>query len=79
MPFDVALPLCAASGVTLLAVFTWFGWPQLRLRSYNQLHNGLRVIEIALQVSRAARPRGLARGGAAARRAELVIYVTFRV
>ena len=56
MPFDLSLPLFAASGLALAAVITYFGWPHIRVRTYNKTHGDLRVIEVALMLSRSARP-----------------------
>jgi hypothetical protein len=52
MPFDLSLPAYAAFALAGIALLSRFGWPQLRLRAYNQVHGGLRVIEIALSLSR---------------------------
>jgi hypothetical protein len=56
MPFDLSLPLFAASGLALGAVVTYFGWPHIRMRTYNKTHGDLRVVEIAFILSRSARP-----------------------
>ncbi len=46
MPFDLSLPLFAASGLALAAVVTYFGWPHIRVRTYNKTHGDLRVINM---------------------------------
>jgi len=56
MPFDLSLPLFAASGLALAAIVTYLGWPHIRVRTYNKTHGDLRVIEVALMLSRSARP-----------------------
>jgi hypothetical protein len=56
MPFDLSLPLFAASGLAVGAIVTYFGWPHIRVRTYNKTHGNLRVVEIALMLSRSARP-----------------------
>jgi len=61
MPFDLSLPACAAFAIAAIALLSLFGWPQLRLRAYNQVHGGLRVIEIALVLSRAGAAGGASR------------------
>lgn len=77
MPFNLSLPVYAASGIALIAVFSYVGWPKIRLRTYNKTLGGLRVMEIALILSRARtwRPRPAVR---LARAAELVVYVTLK-
>lgn len=65
MPFD--LPMSAvfvlAAVVTALALLGLLGWPRLRLRTHNQTYGRLRMIEIALILSRAAaRPPGSLKG-----------------
>jgi hypothetical protein len=84
MPFDLSLPLFAASGLALAAVVTYFGWPHIRVRTYNKTHGDLRVIEIALMLSRSARPflsAAQPNHGKSANRvpgAEFVIYMTLK-
>jgi hypothetical protein len=82
MTFDLSLPIYAASGLTLLAAFTYFGWPRIQLRTYNKIYGGLRVLEIALILSRSARAGQPATGSAtptnAPPAAEFVIYVTLK-
>jgi hypothetical protein len=63
MPFDLSLPAYAAFAIAAIALLSRFWWPQLRLRTYNEVHGGLRIIEIALSLSRAG-----AAGGAPAPR-----------
>jgi hypothetical protein len=84
MPFDLSLPLFAAFGLALGALVTYFGWPHIRVRTYNKTHGDLRVIEVALMLSRSARPfvpaaqsnQGKAAGPAPG--AEFVIYMTLK-
>ncbi|HEX9461745.1 MAG TPA: hypothetical protein VGB82_04035 [Alphaproteobacteria bacterium] len=84
MPFDLSLPLFAASGLALAAVVTYFGWPHIRVRTYNKTHGDLRVIEVALMLSRSARPllpAAQPNHGKSANRvpgAEFVIYMTLK-
>jgi hypothetical protein len=84
MPFDLSLPLFAASGLALAAVVTYFGWPHIRVRTYNKTHGDLRVIEVALMLSRSARPflpAAQPTSGKSANRvpgAEFVIYMTLK-
>ncbi len=84
MPFDLSLPLFAASGLALAAVVTYFGWPHIRVRTYNKTHGDLRVIEVALMLSRSARPflpAAQPNHGKPADRvpgAEFVIYMTLK-
>jgi hypothetical protein len=84
MPFDLSLPLFAASGLALAAVITYFGWPHIRVRTYNKTHGDLRVIEVALMLSRSARPllpAAQPNHGKSANRvpgAEFVIYMTLK-
>ena len=84
MPFDLSLPLFAASGLALAAVITYFGWPHIRVRTYNKTHGDLRVIEVALMLSRSARPflpAAQPNHGKPANRvpgAEFVIYMTLK-
>jgi hypothetical protein len=84
MPFDLSLPLFAASGLALAAVVTYFGWPHIRVRTYNKTHGDLRVIEVALMLSRSARPflpAAQPNHGKPANRvpgAEFVIYMTLK-
>jgi hypothetical protein len=84
MPFDLSLPLFAATGLALAALVTYFGWPHIRVRTYNKTHGDLRVIEVALMMSRSARPflpATQANHGKSADRvpgAEFVIYMTLK-
>ena len=84
MPFDLSLPLFAASGLALAAIVTYFGWPHIRVRTYNKTHGDLRVIEVALMLSRSARPfmpAAESNHGKSANRvpgAEFVIYMTLK-
>ena len=83
MPFDLSLPLFAALGLALGALVTYFGWPHIRVRTYNKTHGDLRVIEVALMLSRSARPflpaaqSNQGKAGPAAG-AEFVIYMTLK-
>ena len=84
MPFDLSLPLFAASGLALGAIVTYFGWPHIRVRTYNKTLGDLRVIEVALMLSRSARPflpAAQPNHGKSANRvpgAEFVIYMTLK-
>jgi hypothetical protein len=80
MPFDLSLPLFAAFGLALGAVVTYFGWPHIRLRTYNKTHGDLRVVELALILSRPARARQPALGNTErpSAGAEFVIYMTLK-
>ncbi|HLK82931.1 MAG TPA: hypothetical protein VKT99_15765 [Xanthobacteraceae bacterium] len=84
MPFDLSLPLFAATGLALAALVTYFGWPHIRVRTYNKTHGDLRVIEVALMLSRSARPflpAAQPNHGKPANRApgaEFVIYMTLK-
>jgi hypothetical protein len=84
MPFDLSLPLFAATGLALAALVTYFGWPHIRVRTYNKTHGDLRVIEVALMLSRSARPflpAAQPNHGKSADRgpgAEFVIYMTLK-
>jgi hypothetical protein len=80
MPFDLSLPLFAAFGLALGAVVTYFGWPRIRMRTYNKTHGDLRVVEVAFILSRPARARQLSLGKAGGTRAgaEFVIYMTLK-
>ena len=84
MPFDLSLPLFAATGLALAAVVTYYGWPHIRVRTYNKTHGDLRVIEVALMLSRSARPflpAAQPNQGKSSDRvpgAEFVIYMTLK-
>ena len=84
MPFDLSLPLFAAFGLALGAVVTCFGWPHIRVRTYNKTYGDLRVVEVALILSRPVRARQSTRRptlGSAGRQpagAEFVIYMTLK-
>lgn len=84
MPFELSLPLFAATGLALAALVTYFGWPHIRVRTYNKTHGDLRVIEVALMLSRSARPflpAAQTNHGKSADRvpgAEFVIYMTLK-
>jgi hypothetical protein len=60
MPFDLSLPLVAATALALAAVITWLGLPHIRVRTYNKTHGDLRVVEVALMLSRSPARRFLA-------------------
>jgi hypothetical protein len=89
MPFDLSLPLVAATALALAALITWLGLPHIRVRTYNKTHGDLRVIEVALMLSRspvrsflpAAQPnqgKAGAKSGEPAPGAEFVIYMTLK-
>ena len=84
MPFDLSLPLFAATGLALAAIVTYLGWPHIRVRTYNKTHGDLRVIEVALMLSRSARPflpAAQPNSGKSSDRvpgAEFVIYMTLK-
>ena len=84
MPFDLSLPLFAASGLALAAIVTYLGWPHIRVRTYNKTHGDLRVIEVAFMLSRSARPfqtaaqPNQAKSAGRLPGAEFVIYMTLK-
>jgi hypothetical protein len=83
MPFDLSLPIyavSAAAAIALVALLRRLGWPHIRLRTYNQLHGGLRVVEVALILSGAASARrpAASRAGRHPAAAEFVIYMTLK-
>jgi len=75
MPFDFALPI--ASVIALLAAATYLGRPRIRMRTYNHRHGGLRVIEVALILTRAGRV-GAPASAVQRQAAEFVIYMTLK-
>jgi hypothetical protein len=85
MPFDLSLPLVAATALALAALITWVGLPHIRVRTYNRTHGDLRVIEVALMLSRspvrpvlpAPQPNN-AKSGDSVPGAEFVIYMTLK-
>ncbi len=85
MPFDLSLPLVAATALALAALVTWLGLPHIRVRTYNKTHGDLRVIEVALMLSRssarsflpAAQPNRV-KSADPAPGAEFVIYMTLK-
>jgi hypothetical protein len=85
MPFDLSLPVVAATALAIAAFITWIGLPHIRVRTYNKTHGDLRVIEVALMLSRspvrpflpAAQPNS-AKTGEPAPGAEFVIYMTLK-
>jgi hypothetical protein len=85
MPFDLSLPLVAATGLALAALITWIGLPHIRVRTYNKTHGDLRVVEVALMLSRspvrpllpAAQPNS-GKPAEPAPGAEFVIYMTLK-
>jgi hypothetical protein len=85
MPFDLSLPLIAASALAVAALITWLGLPHIRVRTYNKTHGDLRVIELALMLSRSpfrpflpATQSNQGKSGESAPGAEFVIYVTLK-
>jgi hypothetical protein len=85
MPFDLSLPLVAATGLALAALITWIGLPHVRVRTYNKTHGDLRVVEVALMLSRSSvrsfLPAGqpnTAKSSERAPGAEFVIYMTLK-
>jgi hypothetical protein len=85
MPFDLSLPLFAATGLALAAIVTYVGLPHIRLRTYNKTHGDLRVIEVALMLSRSpvrsflsAAPSNNGKSADQAPGAEFVIYMTLK-
>jgi hypothetical protein len=85
MPFDLSLPLVAATALAIAAAITWIGLPHIRVRTYNKTHGDLRVIEVALMLSRSpvrpfqpATPSNQGKPGNPAPGAEFVIYMTLK-
>jgi hypothetical protein len=85
MPFDLSLPLAAASALAVAALVTWLGLPHIRVRTYNKTHGDLRVVELALMLSRSPLrsflPATQANEGKSAEPApgaEFVIYMTLK-
>jgi hypothetical protein len=78
MPFDVMLPIYAVSALALVAALTWarrlvpvprIKVPRIQVRAQNERHGALRVIELALVLSRGQKP---------ARGTEFVVYITLK-
>lgn len=87
MPFDLPLPLVAATVVALAGVIiTWAGLPHIRVRTYNKTHGDLRVVEVALMLSRSSvrsflpvtQPNNGTKVAEPAPGAEFVIYMTLK-
>jgi hypothetical protein len=85
MPFDLSLPLVAAVALAVAALITWLGLPHIRVRTYNKTHGDLRVVEVALMLSRSparpflsATPANQGKSGDPAPGAEFVIYMTLK-
>jgi hypothetical protein len=89
MPFDLSLPLFAAAALAVAALITWLGLPHIRVRTYNKTHGDLRVIEVALMLSRSPfRPfqpatqanqgKSAGKSGDPTPNAEFVIYMTLK-
>lgn len=78
MTFDLSLPIFAAFGLTFLAALTYFGWPKIQVRTYNKIYGGLRVLEVAVTVSRSIRVQQPANAQASAPITEFVIYITLK-
>lgn len=85
MPFDLSLPVVAATALAIAALVTWLGLPHIRVRIYNKTHGDLRVIEVALMLSRSparpflpATPTNQGKSDGPAPGAEFVIYMTLK-
>jgi hypothetical protein len=85
MPFDLSLPLVAAAALAVAALVTWLGLPHIRVRTYNKTHGDLRVIEVALMLSRSPMRRlqtaaqaNQGKSSEPAPGAEFVIYMTLK-
>ncbi len=85
MPFDLSLPLIAATALALAGLITWLGLPHIRVRTYNKTHGDLRVVEVALMLSRSpfrpflpATQSNQGKAGQPAPGAEFVIYMTIK-
>jgi hypothetical protein len=89
MPFDLSLPLVTATALAIAALVTWLGLPHIRVRTYNKTHGDLRVIEVALMLSRSPfRPflpaapanqgKSVGKSSEPAPGAEFVIYMTLK-
>jgi hypothetical protein len=84
MPFDLSLPLFAASGLAIGAAVTYFGIPHFHMRTYNKTYGALRVIEIAFMLSRPGRTRRAAQASGLSDTegqppgTEFVIYLTLK-
>jgi hypothetical protein len=82
MPFDLTLPIYAVAALAFAGVLAWTGRiipvPRIKVRAQNEKHGPLRVIELALVLSPAARMRQRAQGAQAARAAEFVVYITLK-
>jgi len=85
MPFDLSLPLVAATVLALAGLVTWLGVPNIRVRTYNKTHGDLRVVEVAVIMSRSpirpflwAAQGNDGKSGERAPGAEFVIYMTLK-
>jgi hypothetical protein len=85
MPFDLSLPLVAAAALAVAALVSWLGLPHIRVRTYNKTHGDLRVVEVALMLSRSpvrsflpAAQANQGKSGEPAPGAEFVIYMTLK-
>ena len=85
MPFDLSLPFVAATALAVAALITWLGLPHIRVRTYNKTHGDLRVIEVALMLSRSpvrsflpATQSNPGKSGDPSPGAEFVIYMTLK-
>lgn len=85
MPFDLSLPFVAATALALAALVTWLGVPNIRVRTYNKTHGDLRVVEVALILSRSpvlpflwATQANQGKAGDRAPGAEFVVYMTLK-
>jgi hypothetical protein len=86
MPFDLTLSIYAVAALAFAGALGWaLTWtgrlvpvPRIKLRAQNEKHGPLRVIELALVLSPAARMRQRTQGAQAARAAEFVVYITLK-
>jgi hypothetical protein len=86
MPFDLTLSIYAVAALAFAGALGWaLTWagrlvpvPRIKVRAQNEKHGPLRVIELALVLSPAARMRQRAQGVQAARAAEFVVYITLK-
>jgi hypothetical protein len=81
MPFDVTLPIYAVSALAFAGALAWAGRvipvPRIAVRTHNEKHGPLRVIEVALVLSPAGRSASR-QAAQAARAAEFTVYITLK-
>jgi hypothetical protein len=77
MPYEISLSLYLLLGAASIAALIFYALPKIELRGHSEIHNGIRVREVALTWFRGRRKRS-ANNNPRPHWLECVVYVTLK-